>query len=82
MAKKEGLDPVEAHRLIEEQEGLTLGSLSTLLRWLPVVQAIQATAQALTNQAVGERVEIPSVKGIRIGDRIEEFDGAGFTRRK
>jgi hypothetical protein len=82
MAKQEALDTVEAHRLIEEEHDLPRGSVGELLKWLPVVQAIAATARAIKNQAIGERVEIPAVRGIRIGSREEDFDGAGFTRRK
>jgi hypothetical protein len=68
--------------IIEEEHGLPQGSIGELLKYLPVVQAIAATARAIKNQAVGERVEIPPVRGIKIGNREEDFDGAGFTRRK
>lgn len=82
MAKKEELDTVQAHRLIEEAHGLNAGSIAELLKYLPIVQAIAATVRAIKNQAVGERVEIPAVRGIKVGGREEDFDGAGFTRRK
>lgn len=82
MAKKEGLDTVQAHRLIEEEHGLNPGSIGELLKYLPIVQAIAATVRAIGNQAIGDRVEIPAVRGIRIGGREEDFEGAGFTRRK
>lgn len=79
MAEKK-LTTAEAHALIEQEHALPTGSLLDLLKYLPIVQAIVATAGALHDQKVGDRVEIPTVRGIRIGNRTEEFSGAGLTR--
>jgi hypothetical protein len=71
-----------AAAIIEQEHALATGSILALLKYLPIVQAIAATAGALHNQQVGERVAIPAVRGITVGGRTETFDGAGLTRTK
>lgn len=76
----------QAQAVLEEHHGLPEGSLERLglgdfLKWLPVIQAIQATVNAIHDQKVGERVSIPQVKGIKVRGWTEDLDGAGLTRR-
>jgi|KBSMisStaDraftv2_1062788.scaffolds.fasta_scaffold1369717_2 hypothetical protein len=71
-----------AAAIIEQEHNLPTVSLLDLLKYLPIVQAIVATAGALHNQQVGERVAIPTVRGIQVGGRTESFDGGGLTRTK
>ena len=71
-----------AAAIIEQEHNLPTGSILNLLKYLPIVEAVVATAGALHNQGIGERVAIPTVRGINVGNREESFDGAGLTRTK